>query len=507
MASVAVNAVDNESTDAEVSAAENAITRAKGAIADADNVPADEKAANTVAVNNLATQLSGAKTARTTAMEQIATDKAMAAAKTGKDLYAALEGAAAGTNALANVTESALVTAGLDLTVADDAGTLTGAVTVPTLIKADDSAGALGSWSGTHYAHTNAETKVENAAVVYNNKGPGRSFSFADLGAGYQIITTDGDDKGYVSLVSTGTVATGVMLTRVMATDFNHSGTQNHPIPDRSDAFYTRGTYDGAAGEFRCTGTGTCSSTNDGKGGPSALGGTWHFKPDAGASAMAHRPDAHYLFYGWWVSKDKDGVPTAASVFTDVVGTIAALANDPVSVVTGSAIYAGHAAGKFALDYSQHKVLDGASDGGHFTADVLLTAKFGTNVAPNSGGVSGTVDGFRLNDGTEDPGWSVSLHRAPWGTGGAFATPANDVATTMADERLGTTWSIDRTAADRSGSWSGQMYDELPGNTDDSPSGDGSDIPTTVTGTFYTAYGTAGRMVGAFGANHRPDEQ
>ena len=45
------------------------------------------------------------------------------------------------------------------------------------------------------------------------------------------------------------------------------------------------------------------------------------------------------------------------------------------------------------------------------------------------------------------------------------------------------------------------MYDELPGATDDSPAGDGSDIPTTVTGTFYSEFSSIGRMVGAFGAD------
>ncbi len=42
------------------------------------------------------------------------------------------------------------------------------------------------------------------------------------------------------------------------------------------------------------------------------------------------------------------------------------------------------------------------------------------------------------------------------------------------------------------------MYDELPGNP---PGGDGNNIPTTVTGTFYSEFSTVGRMVGAFGAD------
>ena len=45
------------------------------------------------------------------------------------------------------------------------------------------------------------------------------------------------------------------------------------------------------------------------------------------------------------------------------------------------------------------------------------------------------------------------------------------------------------------------MYDELPGLTTDTPPGDGSNVPTTATGTFYTEYSDVGRMVGAFGAD------
>ena len=42
------------------------------------------------------------------------------------------------------------------------------------------------------------------------------------------------------------------------------------------------------------------------------------------------------------------------------------------------------------------------------------------------------------------------------------------------------------------------MHDEMPGNP---PGGDGSNIPTTVTGTFYSEFSDRARMVGAFGAD------
>ena len=359
------------------------------------------------------------------------------------------------------------------------------------VLKAGDSAGALGSWNGMDYASSagTGDAKVTNAARVYTNKGPGKSEPFAD--AGYTIIPAGSPNAGSVLLISGGTLGDGIALADVMATAFEHQGTQNHPIPDNNVALKVRGTFDGAPGEYSCTGT--CTSTNDGKGGPSALGGIWHFKPDTGA--MVHQPDTKYLYYGWWVSKDSDGMPTAASAFAGVVepsaGDLDNAGDLARSDLTGSATYVGHAAGKFALDYSLNKVLDGTSDGGHFTADAELKATFSGGTNP---GVTGTIDNFRLNDGTDDPGWSVKLARGTLGNSdGMIERPATNP----------TVWSIDGVAAAASGTWSGTMYDEMPGNP---PGGDGSNIPTTVTGTFYSEYGAStssvvGRMVGAFGAN------
>ncbi len=496
-------------TQAQLDAANNALTALNNAITSGADLTDDEKAPYQREANNAAAPISTAQMAFEEAEDEAEKAAKVAMAKTGKELFAALAGTpTTGTTALDNIdsatTPVSLSSSGLVIDAALGAGALPGATNPASVtLKAGDPAGSLGSWTGTNYAHTNAESKVMNAAVVYNNKGPGKTVSYADAGnvladanAGtgpaYTAI------KGYVTVVNGGTVDTGAALSKVMADDFLHPGIQNHSYNDVDDsAFTTRGTYDGAPGIYRCTGA--CSSSNDGKGSPTSLGGTWHFKPDAGESAMAHQPDANYLYYGWWVSKDKDGMPTAASVFRGVVGTVAgdgttALTTDPAAATfEGSATYTGHAAGKFALDYSKNKVLDGTSDGGHFTADAELTAKFGNGA---TAGVTGTLNNFMANG--ESVPWSVSLHRAPWGTTGAFATPTTDDTNTAANETMGTTWSIDGTSAPRSGTWSGQMYDEMLG---DPPAGDGSDVPTTATGTFYSEYDSVGRMVGAFGAD------
>ena len=479
-ARAAVPGVNNDSTDSEVSAAETAIANARAAIAAATNVPAEEKAANTATVDTLAAQLTAAKTARMAAMDAADEAMAKAMAETGKLLHAALAGPAATNTALDNIGDPGLTSAGLAIDAAAGAGTLAddddpGSVT----LKAGDAAGSLGSWMGMDYALTTGtgDAKVTNEARVYTNRGAPKSVSFAD--AGYTVATaTSGDDiNGYLTLDE----ADAVTLGRIMGATFTHSGTQTHAIPSRSDALYIRGTYDGAPGEYRCTGA--CSSTNDGKGSPSALGGAWHFKPDSGA--MVSQPDANYLYYGWWVSKDNDGGPTAASAFVGEVGDVDGTGDTPSGeTLTGSATYAGHAAGKFAMS----NTLDGTGNGGHFTADAMLTAKFGAIAEDNENGVTGTIDNFRLNDGDEDPGWSVTLNRSSaWATDGGITGPTSDA----------TVWSVNGNKALASGTWSGTMYDEMPG---DPPNGDGSNIPTAVTGTFYSEFSTIGRMVGAFGA-------
>ena len=69
-----------------------------------------------------------------------------------------------------------------------------------------------------------------------------------------------------------------------------------------------------------------------------------------------------------------------------------------------------------------------------------------------------------------------------------------DTGTILGDDGTGeakmTKWTIDGTAAVAAGQWSGSLKD----NGDD-------DVPRVATGTFYSTYGTAGKMGGAFGAS------
>ena len=422
---------------------------------------------------------------RDTAAEEAEAEKMrMEMAAVGKALHPALGGPQAGGNALANnEADPSLGAPGLTINAAAGAGSL-GATVDPAAVTlpAGDSAGSLGGWAGTMYSRVTGSgpTKITNEAVVYSNRGAhaGPSRVFTDV---YSPILTTGATRGYFAVDNTA------HLSLIRADAFTHSGVQTHSAPSGMTAFTARGTFDGAPGVYRCA-TGDCASTNDGRAGPSVMAGTWHFKPDPGA--MTSPADTTYLYYGWWVSKDSDGDPTAASAFVGEFGDVDGT-GDTVSgeTLTGSATYAGHAAGKFAIT----RTPDGTGNGGHFTADANLTANFGAIAELNSNGVTGTIDNFRLNDGSEDPGWSVKLNRSSaWAADGAITGPAQ-----VGGADVGTVWSIDGNAASASGAWSGQMYDETPGAA---PAGDGSTVPTTVTGTFYSEFGATHRMVGGFAA-------
>ena len=80
---------------------------------------------------------------------------------------------AADTNALNNITGSSFTASGdLSLTAANDAGTLSGTVTVPNL-EAGDSVESLGSWTGTDYAASTGtgDAMVTNEARIGHQRG------------------------------------------------------------------------------------------------------------------------------------------------------------------------------------------------------------------------------------------------------------------------------------------------------------------------------------------------
>ena len=481
-ADAAIAAVNDEATDEQVQDADDAVAAVKAALAAAVDIPEGDSgvARSEGTIGAMETALNRAKTSRLAAIDdaRMEADREMAAA--GK----ALKGALTATPLDYAVTVTSLTAQGVVATMNHDQdGGTTALVTSPRLAPGD-SAGSLGDWAGTHYSHKNAGTGVSNEAIIYTNQAAAKSYPIASR---YAVTTNVPSGAGtYTAAIRTLSIADATADANIKADDFPTAGTTTFTPTSPSNENIVRGTYQGAAGNYRCTGT--CTATANANG-VISLSDAWVFVHDMGA--MVSVADINYLTFGWWLQKDKDDDPTLASAFTFERGDVEdgeTLANP--NTLSGKATYTGAAAGKYAISDPLR-----GGEAGHFTADATLNATFG-NGATN--GLTGTIDNFMANDEAVD--WSVTLHRRSWDGANSGATVAADNASTATvDESMTqTVWSIDGNAAAASGTWSAQMYDELPGAM---PNGDGSNVPTSVTGTFESHFGSTHTMVGAFGAS------
>ena len=317
-------------------------------------------------------------------------------------------------------------------------------------------------WMGKRHTDPPGGASIE--AVVYSDVGdPTEGDPFDEE---YTLA------EGLIADVTTVTDYAGL----VASPSFDQSaGTKSFELPTNTVAVMISGTFHGVAGTYGCTPTNAdtdCSATVAASGFTLA-GGTWTFKPANAKSKVMSAADIVYASYGWWIHKAANDGDFTASAFVAERGDVPAATG--VTALRGTATYMGGAAGKYALSSST----GGTNDAGHFTARATLEADFNDDM------ISGTIDMFMGADGMARD-WSVALNETDISDGGVIdglGGDANDVP-------VGTAWTIGGTAAAKSGGWSGSIQD----NGDDG-------VPKVASGTFYTEYGTAGRMVGAFGAN------
>ncbi len=344
-------------------------------------------------------------------------------------------------------------------------------------------------WTGKRYADPAGGDMVE--AYVYSNvEAPtqGRKFGAetvteTDATRAYQYDLTDGA-MTLTQLTATGAAAR-IALTGVTRT----AGTETFELPDpnpNNEQIITRsGSFHGVSGTYSCdTGAGrtdACTAAVAGGGGFS-LAGAWTFTPSNAEARVMDAADTAYASYGWWLRKAANDGPFTASAFHGVKGTVTDLVDATFNALQGTATYMGGAAGKYALASST----GGTNDAGHFTARATLEADFGDGTA--GGTITGTIDNFMGADGMARD-WSVELKEAVI----TAATPIATLTRTGADQTDNdTVWTLGGVDADASGEWSGSLRNQ----------GDDG-VPQVATGTFYTEYGTAGKMVGAFGANEQ----
>ena len=250
-----------------------------------------------------------------------------------------------------------------------------------------------------------------------------------------------------------------------------------------------KGTYFGAPGYYYCT-PGTCTVGTGVGGGQFSgyfLSADWTFVHDSGAKALER--DLDYLYFGWWVRENKDGMPVAVSAFYQYVGGGVELTTQGGSL-NGSATYVGPAIGQYGFSDPRND----EGHGGSFTATATLNAQFGLATLNTDTGMTGRIHDFKLQNGMT-PDWEVMLNKSAWTTNpsGATAAPVGHTTNTAT-----TVWSIGENKAAPAGSWVANLYDEEPGVV--GAGGDGSNHPTTVMGKFHAEYGGTHRMVGAFGA-------
>ncbi len=321
---------------------------------------------------------------------------------------------------------------------------------------------------GSRYTATEAAKAVAGTFMNYNTK------EFMDKNATGQVIhVLQYDNKGPGKQVplTADVTADNFVAKSIKASVFSSNAPKKHATTE--NLFSTRGTYNGASGQYRCSVTGSDQScvSRAAAGGGIQLGGggTWVFDPDPGA--MQAMPDANYATFGWWLDEAAESDAKKARSFSHVTPTTALTGVDGV---TGSATYNGIAVGKASV----YSPVGNNNVSGAFTADAELKATFGSN-----GKLGGSITGFVV--GGQAQNWSVKLNDQSFS--GAGVTNGTGDATK-------TVWTIGGEKATASGSWSATMYDK------------GADVgglaaqPKGVTGGFNSDYGSVGRMVGAFGA-------
>ena len=255
-----------------------------------------------------------------------------------------------------------------------------------------------------------------------------------------------------------------------------------------------RGSLDGVAGTF------TCASGNYGyciiEGGrhnlapgyvPSPAADPVIFTPDDGSAAAelpAPQPmqvqTANYVSFGNWLFVPEDVANVDAVDFGVFAG-----GDDPFMVnnlqgLTGTANYAGEAAGMYAE----------AATLSSFEAKVALTADFGT--ADDFGAIAGRVYNFDIDGDKASPLAELSLDTVSWRGGGT----TNIFQTWYAGrDPVPGGWIEGGTTAD--GGWQGRWGGKFFGN-----GAAAADLPTSFAGTFGATDGERS-FAGSFGAHQQ----
>ena len=467
-------------TQAQLTAARNALTALNTAISEGGDLTDAEKAPYVLVASNAAAPISSAQMAFNNAENEGENNRNKAMAATAAKLFAGLEHPPSDDADAESRRHAAYGgTDGDDIVVTF--GATADATTATLTLDEDETVAARHGWTGQKFAASPDGGGTYEAVVYSNVREPMEGAKFSTQ---YMANLSDGT-------LDESTTETGGPE-RIASSRFDQSaGVKSFDLPSNTVAVMIAGSYHGVPGTYSCApGTdnkcasqraamgftlGTVDVPADGSDPTfTAEGGTWTFKPTNPDARLMDTPNDAYASYGWWLHTAANGDLTA-SAFHDRRGADAdsvSITGAGANILQGTATYTGGAAGKYALS----NALGGPNIAGHFTANVELNAKFGAAAE-----VTGMVDNFVTE---HDNDWEVSLNKASLpATGGIEAEGTDKPATT--------TWKIGGTG-DGTGDWSGMLY-----------GGTATKAPDEGTGTFTAIHGRNARMVGAFGVTEK----
>jgi len=432
-AKTAVDGLTAESSDADVAAAQAAITAAHNAIAGAEQASAADTVANIAKLDAIRTSFATAQTAIEEHRAELAVQRQAAIDAKTKEIGTKLEAmnAEARGDGGRGLPEHSSRTISRDrdgttVTVTDGMGTPAEDDDVTYVHDMD-----LGDGTSRHVREADADENgnvVTQIAVITTDIEAPTATAFGDVYSlnvrvdGETPSTTSPADALNVAEANLGHVKAGAFVAPVGTTgvnvlSFQHAVADDPSTPEDESvaAAEIAGTYEGAMGIYKCNAAAACTVSVDGEGTVSAVSNDndWIFIPADGATVDV--ADTAYLDYGFWLQKttDADGVVTYNGVETLARATGH---GNSTGTVTGSASYTGGATGVYVRHvYSEGGGKIASSTAGHFTAEASLKAYFGQPAAPNDNippnlvnSIAGTIDNFALSGG-EANDWSVTL--------------------------------------------------------------------------------------------------
>ncbi len=273
------------------------------------------------------------------------------------------------------------------------------------------------------------------------------------------------------------------------------------------------GTFHNVSGKYTCSATCTLNAASNGA--ITLAGGNLTFTPNNTKDdtqdihmISGALPDTDYQSFGYWVQTTPMGSDMKYGVGTFAGGnmpytsaTDGTFTSTDLDSLDGTATYEGSATGLYArkdLEVADGKVTGTPVETGQFSADVVLTAHFGstsgTGPHVNKSNeisdrdqftISGTVSNFHNANGRISD-WGLTLNRAHLRDGNADNTSY--------DGTFGATTG----SGDTAGEWQGRLFGPVADTAATPPRPATTTYPSGVTGEF-TGHFQDGHVIGAFG--------